>query len=195
MSKPKSENRTIDYLRSAISDGKAGLNDVPALIKRVIEEDLWRERYVYQTKEIARFDSFREFVEKPPPEGLGANLKMLRKLCADAPVVIDLIEQAQENLPHGGDRRSRDFKSNNVMVENLPRGNSSGYSLKRLRDRFPALHQKVLSGELSVNQAMIAASLRRKSIYITRDIEKTAQIIQKHFTRREIDRLVEYLSA
>jgi hypothetical protein len=90
MSKPKTENRTIDYLRAAISDGKAGLNDVPALIKRVIEEDLWREHYVYQTKEIARFNTFREFVETPPPEGLGANLKTIHKLCADMPVVIDL---------------------------------------------------------------------------------------------------------
>ena len=194
MSKQKSENRTIDYLRAAISDGKAGLCDVPALIKRVIEEDLWQERYVPQTKEIARFDTFREFVETPPPEGLGVNLKMLCKLCADEPVVIDLIGQAQKNPPHGGDRRSQKFKSNNVTLEVVPRGNSVGYSLKRLRDHFPALHQKVLSGEMSVNQAMIDASLRRKSIYITKDVEKTASVIQKNFTRQEIDRLVKFLS-
>ncbi len=47
-SESKSEDRLVDFLRSAIYDGSAGLSDVPALVKRVIEENLWQERFVEQ---------------------------------------------------------------------------------------------------------------------------------------------------
>lgn len=160
MARTKSEDRLIDYLRSAISDGNAGLSDVPALVKRVIEENLWQERYVRQSKETISFKTFRAFVEAAPPEGLGTNLKTLRRLCTDAPQVLDLIEQMREPRKRGGDRRSqkfKDFKLNNILFEKPEQGNAGSCSLRRLRDKRADLHQKVLAGEMSVNKAMIAA--------------------------------------
>ena len=197
-SERKSKERVIDFLRSAITDGSAGLTDVPALIKRVIEEDLWRERFVFQSKEIIRFISFQEFVETAPPEGLGTTLKLLRRLCADYPVVLDLLEQTQEPKRRGGDRRSQKLKENksdNVKFENSLRGNSSAYSLKKLRTNRPDLHRKVLAKELSVNQAMIAAGFRQKTIFIINDVNKTALVIRKHFNRQEIETLIKCLSS
>lgn len=94
----------------------------------------------------------------------------------------------------GGDRRSAKFKRNNVPIEQNSRGNSSGYSMKRLHKHSPILYQKVLNGEITINQAMIASNLRQKSIYITKDIEKTARSIRMHFTEPEITRLIKYLS-
>jgi hypothetical protein len=190
------DDRLVDYLRSAITDGSAGLNDVPALLKRVIEEDLWRERFVQQSKQSTCFPSFKEFVEAAPPEGLGTNLKTLQRLCADEPEILELLEQMRITAParRGGDRRSAKFKRNNVPIEKSNRGNSSGYSMKRLHKHSPALYQKVLDGEITINQAMIAANLRQTSIYITKDIEKTAQSIRMHFTEPEIARLIKHLS-
>ncbi len=197
MSKTKSEDRLVDFLRSAITDGSAGLSDVPALVKRVIEENLWRERYVRQSKTTISFKTFRAFVEAAPPEGLGTNLKTLRRLCTDAPEILDLIEQMRESPKRGGDRRSKQFKDskqNNVPFEKPAHGNSVSYALRRLREKRPDLHQKVLARELSVNGAMIAARLRKKNITVARDVEKTARTLREHFTREEINRLIEFLS-
>jgi len=197
MSKTKSDDRLVDFLRSAITDGRAGLSDVPALVKRVVGENLWRERYVHQSKETISFKDFREFVEAAPPEGLGTTLKILQRLCADDARAVDLIEQTRAARKRGGDRRSEKFKSfkrDNVTFEKPPRGNAVSYSLRRLRENRADLHQKVLLGELSVNRAMIAAGFRRKSISITKDIEKTARAIREYFNPEEIGRLIEYLS-
>lgn len=106
MATTKPDDRLVDFLRSAILDGSAGLSDVPALVKRVVEENLWQERYVRQSKETISFKTFREFVEAAPPEGLGTNLKTLRRLSADVPGILDLIERMREPLRRGGDRRS-----------------------------------------------------------------------------------------
>ena len=197
MTKTKSEDRLVDFLRSAITDGSAGLSDVPALVKRVITENLWRKRYVPQLRETISFETFQAFVETAPPEGLGTNLKTLRKLCTDAPEILDLIEWMREPRKRGGDRRSkkfRDSKDNNVPFEKPARGNSVGFALRRLREERPDLHQKVLARELSVNGAMIAAGFRKKNIIVAKDVEKTARTLQEHFTREEISRLIEFLS-
>ena len=44
------ENNLIDYLRSAISDGVAGMLDAPSLLRQIIENELWRERFVRADK-------------------------------------------------------------------------------------------------------------------------------------------------
>ncbi len=197
MAETKSEDRLVDFLRSAISDGSAGLSDVPTLVKRVIEENLWQKRYVHQSKEAIRFETFREFVEAAPPEGLGTNLKTLRRLSADAPNVLDLIERMREPLRRGGDRRSkkfRDSKDDNVPFEKPQLGNSRSYALRRLRELRPDLHGKVLANELSVNRAMIAAGFRKKNLSLSKDLEKSARAIKNYFSRPEIDRLVSLLS-
>lgn len=197
MAKTKSEDRLVDFLRSAISDGSAGLSDVPALVKRVIEENLWQKRYVRQSKETISFKTFREFVEAAPPEGLGTNLKTLRRLSTDAPNVLDLIERMREPPKRGGDRRSkkfRDSKNDNVPFEKPARGNSKSYAMGRLRELRPDLHGKVLANGMSVNRAMIAAGLRKKNIAVAKDVESAARTLREHFNAEEINRLIELLS-
>lgn len=198
MTKTKSDDRLVDFLRSAISDGNAGLSDVPALVKRVIEENLWQERYVTQSKETIRFATFRKFVEAAPPEGLGTNLKTLQRLCADATEILDLIERTREPLRRGGDRRSKKFKgfkADNVTFEKPARGNSKSYALRRLRETRPELHGKVLAGELSVNGAMIAAGFRKRNLSLSKDLEKSARAIKDYFSRGEIDQLILLLTS
>lgn len=194
------EERVIDHLRSAITDGAAGLADVPALLKRVITEKLWRERFVLQTRETICFATFDDFVRAPPPEGLGASVKTLTKLCSDEPEVIDLIDRATVAAKRGGDRRSEKFKaasvnksgnkSDNIMFEKKSWGNSQTYALGRLRAARPDLHRKVLQKQLSVHQAMIRAGLRRKTINLPLDARGAATAILKHFSESEIELLI-----
>jgi hypothetical protein len=188
-----SQEKIIEYLRTAIFDGNCGLNDVPNLIKRVISEDLWQTRTLAKTKETIKFQTFEEFLQTSPPEGLGTNLKTIRKLCHEDIAAIDLIEQVKTKRFHGGDRRSQDFKRNNVTVETLNRGNAKEYSLNRLRKERPELHQAIINGKLTVNQAMIKANFRKQKFQVEKDVEKISSFIKKNFTNEEIDQLLKLL--
>lgn len=189
--KKKPADRVVDFLQSAINDSSRGLTDVPALIERVIKEEIWRERYVAPTKEIVRFDDFADFTTSPPPEGLGTTLKSLYKFCSESPRTVDLINEVIKRPQRGGDRRSKQFKRNNVTPEKPnSRGNSAAYSLKRLREARPDLHGKVLTGEISINKAIIQAGFRKKPLILPRDVEKLAELIKNEFTQQDIKLLI-----
>ena len=70
----------INSLARSLVNGKA-LDNVPALVTAVIKNEAWRERFVSQTKRVASFQSFREFVEAYPPEGLHTTLDNLMRVC------------------------------------------------------------------------------------------------------------------
>lgn len=194
MAKTKNRDRVIEYLQTVIIDNCAGLSDIPGLIKKVIEEGLWRERMVSPAKRLVHFTSFRKFVEAPTPLGLGTDLKTLQKLCSADPAVVDLIDRTQETSQQGGDRRSANFKSTESPIKISVRGNSSTYALRKLRKQFPDLHQSVIAREISPHGAMIAAGLKQKSIYITRDVVKASRTLRKYLTPEEIKQLIKYLS-
>lgn len=84
--------------------------------------------------------------------GSGTNLKTLRRICADAPPVCVPIEQMHELSKRGGNWRSeqrlKDFKRNDNAFEKPARGDAASYALRRLRDKRPDLHRKVMAGEI-----------------------------------------------
>ena len=187
-------NNLVDHLRRAISDGTAGLSDVPLLVKQIIESGAWRTRTVAQTKEVVCFSSFREFAEALPPDGLGKTIKELERLCAGDVEILDLLA-GQTGIPkRGGDRRSATFKVNNVNFETVAKGNSSAYALRRLREQRPDLHGKVIQKQMSIHQAMIAAGFRRQPINLPHDVEKIAAAIKKNFSDSQVKQLIEHLN-
>ncbi len=190
-------NNLIDYLRSAISDGAAGMLDAPSLLRQIIESELWREHFVAQTKETVRFDTFDQFIAAAPPEGLGASKRLLYKICDDDISLLDLLDRTFKSRQRGGDRRSEGFKRNIVTIEiqNKSRGNSLVYALRRLREMRPDLHQKVLVKELSVHKAMVEAGLRKKSVVVVADISKICEVIKSNFTRSQIAGIIEQLKS
>jgi hypothetical protein len=188
------KTRVIEYLRTAIFDGKCGLSDVPELIKRVINEELWRERTLPKTGEIVVFKTFEEFLQTSPPQGLGTDYKMIQRLCAENLETLDLLELVKKKRTHGGNRKSESFKRNNVTFEISKRGNSVEYALKRLRKEKPDLHKQIIEGKLSVNQAMIAAGFRQKKVQITKDVHAVGRFIKANFSDAEIGEILELLS-
>lgn len=187
------QDRVIEYLRTAIFDGKCGLKDVPELIKRVIKEDLWRERMLPGTGETVVFGSFEEFTRTPPPEGLGTDYKTLSKLCAGDAETLDLLEQTRKSRKRGGDRRSENFKDNNENFERVKKGNSTEYALKRLRRHRLDLHRQVIAGKLSINQAMIEAGYRKQPLKISYDLQKTVVILKSTFAPSQLEELIALL--
>ena len=78
-------------LGEIVSYGEMALRHTPALVSRLLDDEMWKERVVPQTREVAKFATFQRFVEGTPPNGLGTTLAVILKLCADHPDVIDKI--------------------------------------------------------------------------------------------------------
>lgn len=182
----------VSCLRSAITEGAAGLSDVPGLLKRIILEDMWRERVVQETGEIAPFERFVDFIQTKPLEGLGTDRKTLERLCADDKEALNLLTKATTGKP--GDNQYTVVNDNVMNHDNAEQGNSATYALRKLRTDAPALHRLVIAGELSPHAAMVEAGFRRKTVSIpVDDVRAIARALIRHLTVDQIDELTRIL--
>jgi len=93
--------------------------------------------------------TFEGFVATAPPRGLGADVAMIRRVVADDPVALDLLDRAMTRL-HGGDRtKDAPCKLDNIQLAEAPTGTSSARALRKLRTDAADLHAEVLAGNLS----------------------------------------------
>jgi hypothetical protein len=174
------ENDTfVSELRDSIRDGAAGLSDVPGLLKCILKDGRWKRRTI-KTGEVIEFDRFEEFVATPPLEGLGTDLKLIKRICGDDPEAIDLLDRALKRMPvdniHGHETR--------------PSGTSEQRAIRKLREGRPDLHARVLARELSPHAAMIEAGFRQRSITVPTDPEAAARRLRRHFEGERLERLV-----
>ena len=152
----------VECLQGSIRDGEAGLEHIPGLLKRIINERLWEKRLVTQTKREQQFQSFAEFVEFKAPYGLGTKVQTLKNLCRDEPDVRDAIDEACQNKS-GRPPKTLD------NIQGFPSGTSKDAGLRRLRKDRPDLHEQVISKQKTVHAAMVEAGFRRKTFTIPAD--------------------------
>ena len=103
-----------------------------------------------------------------PTDSGGASVKMLRDICRDDPVAIDMLDRAVQR-PHGGDRSKR----LNQPLEHEA-SDRSGRNLRRLREDRPDLHERVLSKAMTVTEAAVAAGFYPPRIAINLKSPKSA---------------------
>ncbi len=193
MDKLREADAIVDSLGKAMQSGETGLRYVPALLVRVINEDMWRDRVITKTGERVHFDRFVDFVTTDPLEGLGADEPTLRRLCAGNAAAIDALNSVMVQPAHRpiGDKS---LHCNDLSID-VDQGNSSAYALRKLRADAPELHQRVISGELSPHAAMVKAGFRRKTITIpVGDVEAIGRALVRYFTEGEIAELIELLN-
>ena len=172
----------VGCLRSAITKGEAGLANVPGLLARIIREDRWTKRIIQQTGEIQTFRRFEDFVKTPPLEGLGTDIAMLKRICANDKTALDLLDQV--TVESAGRRWDTpdNLISDNITNNTSDRGTSATYALRRLRKNRPDLHARVLANELSPNGAMVEAGFRERTVQIPLDVTRAAMALRRHFT-------------
>jgi hypothetical protein len=189
MDKLREADTVVSCLGQAMIDGESGLKNVPGLLLRVINEDLWQERIIAQTGQPVRFKSFIDFVATKPLEGLGADLSTLERLCSNNPAALEALDKATT-----GRKGERNDLVDNINYVDSPDGTSTAYALRKLRTDAPTLHARVLAGEISPHAAMVEAGYRRKMIQIPSDVEGAARTLSRKFTSEELRRLVELLA-
>ncbi|MBI1878852.1 MAG: hypothetical protein HYR94_11640 [Chloroflexi bacterium] len=194
----------VELLARSIREGVASLDNIPGLIRQVIEEDMWRAHLDEKTGEVFQFDSFKAFTETYPPDGLGTNTATLIRLCADDPLVVDLIDDTIQFT--GGDVHEITYAVKDEIGAHqqeskkyIATGASRQAGLRKLRkhaDSDPKvneLRQAVLAGKMSINKALIQAGLRPERLTIIKDPEKAAEALKRSFTTEELKQLIRLL--
>jgi len=196
---PLIRNRNmVDALASAVRGGSESLGQVPGLLCRVLEEEAWRHFTTALGKEVVHV-RLADFITKPPLDGLGASVDLVKKIIAEDARALDLLDQELQN-PRGGDHTSAQSKDNNVIL--APQGNGRAKALRKLRteaergnEKAAELHAEVLADRLSAHAAMIQAGFRPKTISIPiSKPERVAAYLRKHMPRESLLRLVELLT-
>lgn len=188
----------VHNLYSNIRMGGGSLKSIPKWVELLIEQDAWKERYCIATHEIVRFERFSDFLKAELPEGLDMDFQTIWRLCSDRPDIQARLDELIKT-PHGGDRKSQSINLDNIQLDSTeevvsaPTGTSRAAGLRKLRKHSPELLQRVTTGEVSVNQALIQAGLREKAITIPCDPVKAANRIKRNFSPEEIKVLIEVL--
>ena len=186
MTTPVGNNVLVEALGSSLRAGGSALSDVPALLKRVLAEESWRE-FVTRRGEHVTHDRFADFVTTPPLKGLGSDIGLVRRIVGSDTETLDLLDQALQN-PHGGDHS----KTNNISL--APAGTSTAFALRRLRKDAPELHSEVLAGNLSAHGAMVKAGFRPKTVTVpVTKPEAVAKSLLKYMSADDIARLIAVL--
>lgn len=187
---PKANAVLIQALGSGIRSTGNGLADLPALLRRVMEEEAWRA-FVTPLGKLVEHERFIDFVTTPPTAGLGATVELMKKIVADDPVAADLLDQAL--IGRSGERT--DLVDNMHEVER-PSGTSKEAGLRRLRKARPDLHAEVLAGALSTHAAMVKAGFRQRKVSIpVATPAAAAKALRRNLEPEQIKELVDLLVA
>ncbi len=153
----------VESLGSAMREGGHGLSAAPLLLRRVLEDDSWRE-FVTQRGDHVEHQRFEQFVTTQPLKGLGSDLALVRRVVADDLEVVGLLDKALALRPG-----ARTDLSHNVREVDPRQGNSAEQALRRLRKDRPDLHERVLARELSAHAAAVEAGFRPRTATIPID--------------------------
>ena len=175
----------VNSLRSALHKGEHGLSTVPGLLKRVLAEGSWRE-FVTERGEHVEHGRFVDFVTTKPMKGIGATVDLVKRVIADDPEAVDLLDQALQN-PVGRP------ETNNNVQDKAPQGNSADRALRKLRTDAPELHAEVLAGRLTAHGAMVKAGFRVRTITVRPDAASAARTLRKHMTADQLAELARLL--
>jgi hypothetical protein len=194
----------VELLSRSIREGVASLDNIPSLIRQVIEQDMWRAHLDEKTGEVFQFDNFKAFIETYPPDGLGTNTATLIRLCADGALVVDLIDDTIQFT--AGDVSGITYAVKDEVgapqqeaKKHIATGASRQAGLRKLRKyagdnpQVEELRQAVLTGKMSINKALIRAGLRPERLTIARDPEKAAEALKRSFTSEELKQLIRLL--
>lgn len=176
----------VDALSSALDRGGHGIASAPALLRRVLTEESWRE-FETQRGELVRHARFADFVTTPPLKGLGTNVDLVGRIISDDHELDRLLRIALKEKPGP---RSHD------NITRTETGTSRSYADDRLARDAPELYSQVLAGHLSAHAAMVQAGFRRRTISVAiEDPERVVAALRTHMNPDQLAEVVRRLTS
>ena len=177
-----------DTTFSALHDGTQTLGSIPGLIKRIIKEEAWKSRKV-KMHGIVELAGLRELITTKPLIGWGEDPAKIEALLRDDPEALTLYTEAMTGKKHVHYADA----SNRSITSKPTAGTTKSSGLRRLHRQAPALHAKVVAGELSVNAACIKAGFRKPTFTIPADVDGAVGALRRHFTAADVRKIKEAL--
>jgi hypothetical protein len=87
------EGNTISRLYEGLRWSELRVSAVPQWTIQVIKSGVWKHRMEQILGEIVEFKTFREFIEAPPPMGMGSSLDKLREMCSGSEEALKMIDE------------------------------------------------------------------------------------------------------
>ncbi len=198
-----------------MTQGNAGLEDFPGLLKRAILDRSWERRKIESRGgEIVTHATFLDFVTYHPYQGLGADVRTLQNLCRDDPEALTMIDkecQRGDGNPTGTNQYTVNgnsipevgtidiIHSSSFREDKCPSGTSRARALRKLRtesekaDASPevkTIYQRVLKEDISPHRGMIEAGFLKEPT----DYDLARRYVRK-LTKAEWARLVKEMEA
>lgn len=151
----KEKGGLVESLWHAVDNAAGNLENVPGLVRRVLETGAWQKRV--QDGEVYEHQRFIDFITTKPLAGCGWSPEKVEALIKDDPETLTLWRDAVQEKPGP---KPESNSHNNIMRTN--QGTSRSYTLSRLKRKNPKLFQRVVNGELSANAAAVEAGFRKK---------------------------------
>lgn len=209
----------VKMLQTALSRAETNAGSIPGLIRQISEQEMWRS-FCFSDGNVFRWNAadFRQFIEAPRPAGCQTKISLVRRMLADTPEA-DMFEDLIRGRPGNpsGTNQHTSGKCDNVTLSSSepdtiplspdvprpqrtdrarkpPTGHSVSYSIRRLKDNRPDLLDKVQSGELSYNAAMIEGGFKQREFSIPDQPEAAVRRIVKNFKGDDLIALVRGLA-
>ena len=179
-----------DALGSALRSGGNALGTVPALLKRVLADESWRE-FVTKRDEHVRHDRFADFVTARPLKGLGADMPLIDRIVGtNDPDLLRALRNAKKGK-RGRPPKDAEIPKDSIGI--IDTGHAD-YMAQRLASESPVEYEAVKRGEKSINAAAISAGIRKRRVPVRLDSPESAnETLRKHMppdTRRTLARLL-----
>lgn len=185
----------IDALGSAISDGETSLGQVPQLLRKVLENDAWKDFETKMGKHVVyQQHEFKKFVETPPLDGLGADMELIKEIASkDMELQIMLARALRlskgnptgNNQHTGGNGTISAISKEKVSQLSIPESEGKskdekkkreryGQNILRLENKSPELYAQVLAGKKTLHAAAIEAKIDHPTMTVTLDSPRSA---------------------
>lgn len=168
----------VKQLSSQMTRWDHFLTELPKTVRVVLGENqwkkpMWKERTDKDTGEVYAFSKFEDFVSAPPTAGIGTTMDLLERVCRSDKVAWDMLDQVAQ-VPLGTNQHSEGFLNQETPKGNAVRPTGSTELLRRLRKDRPDLHTLVLTNEMAITEAAVAAGFYPPRIAINLKSPKSA---------------------
>ena len=192
---PDTNWKRVARLYRLLQSNTDNLESIPNIVTAIIKTRSW-ENYDFRGNQI-KVATFREFIEAPPPEGLGTTIDTLVRLCHKHPKIVEMIDktiQEQVNVYKPPKKFSVVGEKRKVTSTSLQRNLRLLRKLAEKNQKAENLHQQVLKGEITANTALVKLGRRKKRFEVEATPESLVRFIKLHFSKSEIKEIKNDLS-
>jgi hypothetical protein len=176
---------------SSTTTGADVMSALPGLVRRLLDEDAWREYTAPGVSGAVVHETFTSFLTSAAPRGLNGRRDQLVALCGRDEALKARVQRLLDADVPAARPVGRPDSASNDGATNI-KANSAEYVVARLKRDRPDLAARVVAGEITANAAAKQAGIRKPRVVLTSP-ESIARALRKHLDADDIAHLIRLL--